>query len=70
MSIGPAEPQEDTLSLPQLAKRLGVSHQTVWRAAKTTGEVLPGVRVFKIGSRDRVSRIQVEEFLRTGKVAS
>lgn len=60
----------DTLSIPEAAKRLGVSHQTLWRQAKATGEVLPGVKVFKIGSRNRVSRIQVDEFLSTGRVAS
>lgn len=60
----------DTLSLPEVAKVLGRSHQTIWRQAKATGEVLPGVKVFKIGSRNRVSRIQVDEFLSTGRVAS
>ncbi len=60
----------DTLSLPQVAKRLGVSHQTVWRAAKAKGEVLPGVKVFTIGSMLRVSTIQLEEFLRTGNVTT
>lgn len=61
---------KDTLSMPEVAERLGVHHTTVWRQAKKTGEVLPGVKVFKIGSLDRVSRIQLEEFLRTGRVAS
>jgi hypothetical protein len=55
--------QADSLSLPEVARRLGVSHQTIWRAYKRDGEVLPGVRVFTVGSRLRVSRIQLDEFL-------
>lgn len=58
----------DTLSIREAAQRLGRSHQTLYRAAKATGEILPGVRVFKIGSCDRVSRVQLEEFLHTGGV--
>ena len=53
----------DTLSIREAAARLGCSHQTLYRAAKKTGAIAPGVRVFKIGSRDRVSRIQLEQFL-------
>lgn len=60
----------DALTLPQVAARLGRSRQTIWRHAKATGEVVPGVKVFRIGSADMVSKIQLDEFLRTGRVAS
>ena len=63
-------PQPDTLSIPETAERLGVSRWTLRDQVNATGEVLPGVRVFKIGGRDRVSRIQVDEFLRTGQVSA
>lgn len=55
--------QADSLSLPEVARRLGVSHQTIWRAYKRDGEVLPGVRVFTVGSRLRVSGVQLDEYL-------
>lgn len=67
----------DSLTMPQVAERLGRSRQTLWRhikAQRDSGvdapEVVPGVRVFRIGSADLVSRIQLDEFLRTGRVAS
>ena len=60
----------DTLSIREAARVVGRSHQVLYKAAKATGEVLPGVKVFVIGSSKRVSRIQLEEFLRTGRVAS
>lgn len=60
----------DALTVPQAAERLGKSRWTLRRHINATGEVAPGVRVFRIGSRDLVSRIQLDEFLRTGKVAS
>jgi AraC-like DNA-binding protein len=60
----------DTLTIPKVAERLGVSRWTVRRHINATGEVAPGVKVFRIGSADLVSKVQLEEFLRTGRVAS
>lgn len=67
----------DSLTMPQVAARLGRSRITVWRHIKAqrergveAPEVVPGVRVFRIGSADLVSKIQLEEFLSTGRVAS
>lgn len=67
----------DSISLPEVATRLGLSRVTIWRHLKAQREqgverpeVVPGVRVFRIGSKDRVSTIQLDEFLRTGQVAS
>ncbi len=57
------------LTIPQAAARLGKNRATIRRHATATGEVLPGVRVFKIGRTDYVSADQVDEFLRTGQVA-
>ena len=56
----------DTLSLPEVAERLGVSRWTIRRQVNRTGEVVAGVPVVKIGSRDRVSRIRLEEWLNQG----
>lgn len=72
----PATPREhDSLTLPEVAARVGVNHNTIWRQARRTGvdgkitpgvsEVLPGVKVFQLGSTFLVSRFQVEEFLRS-----
>jgi excisionase family DNA binding protein len=58
----------DALTVPEAADRLGVSRWTLRRHINATGEVAPGVRVFRIGSRDLVSKIQLEEFLHTGSV--
>lgn len=56
--------EHDALSLPEVAKRLGKSRWTMRRIANATGEVLPGVRVFRLGGSDCVSRIQLDEYLR------
>lgn len=60
----------ETLSVRETAKRLGRNHQVLYKAIKDTGEVLPGVRAFKIGSSWRISTVQVDEFLRTGRVSA
>lgn len=60
----------DTLTIPKVAERLGVSRWTVRRHINATGEVVPGVRVFRIGSCDLVSKVQLDEFLATGRVSS
>lgn len=53
----------DVLTLPQVAKRLGKSRNTIWCIAKRGDEIVPGVKAFKIGSQLHVSRIQLERFL-------
>lgn len=66
-------PTADFLTLPQLAKRAGVHHSTIWRAAKASGvdgqvvpgvsEVFPGVVVRQLGRRWVVSRTEYESSL-------
>lgn len=65
-----ATAQADTLSLPQVATRLGKGRTTIWKLASTGQDILPGVRAFKIGSEWRVSTCQLDEFLRTGRVTA
>lgn len=60
----------DTLSIREAAARVGRSHNTLYRAAKATGHIMPGVDVFTIGSCLRVSRIQLEAALARPGAAS
>lgn len=64
-----ADRDSDTLTLPEVAKRLGRSPVTIWRIVKRGDDIVPGVRSFKVGSENMVSRIQLDEFLRTGQVS-
>lgn len=61
---------EAILTIPQAAKRLGKDRTGIRRHVTATGELLPGVKVFRIGGTDYVSATQLDEFLRTGSVAS
>lgn len=61
---------EAILTIPQAAKRLGKDRTGIRRHVTATGELLPGVKVFRIGSTDYVSAIQLENFLRGETVAS
>lgn len=59
-----AEPQ--TLTVPEVARRIGVSKNTLYRTIYETGEVLPGVPAFKVRSSWRVSTQVLDRFLEAG----
>lgn len=54
-----------TLSVPEVARRIGVSKNTLYRSIYETGEVLPGVPAFKVRSSWRVSTEVLERSLRS-----
>lgn len=52
----------DTLSLPEAARRFGISERTARNLAKT-GQLCEGVPVLRLGSRLVVSKAQVDRVL-------
>ncbi len=57
-------------SLAEAADRLGMPIRQARTNVRATGEIVSGLRALQIGARFSVSKVQLDEFLRTGRVAS
>lgn len=53
----------DTVSLPEAARRLGISPRSAQRLAKRDGQLCEGVPVLRFGSSLRVSVHQLDKLL-------
>ena len=57
------DPRRRTISIPEAAAIMGVSKSTAYNAVKSTGYLMPGVPVLRIGKRQVVSTAQLRAAL-------